>query len=106
MIVSVPPREPAPKYWMYEAGGLLRPAMERYIRREPLSPLDLALIAAYLRQWVASSLWDTFPDDNDPGIAERQKELQCLRKDAAELRDQDTIDAWVIRAVAFGMDPL
>jgi hypothetical protein len=91
-----------PGYWMDETGGELVPAVKRYLQGYRLSSRDIALIAAYLRQWIESPVWDQNPHMSEEGRAE----LARLRELARVLLNQPTIDAWLSLAVEFGVDPL
>lgn len=86
----------APGYWMFETGGELRPAVERFIRGQHLSLRDIKLIRAYCCQWVGAPVWA----DNAAGDLERLREL------ARVLTNREAIEAWVQLAEDFGMDPL
>ena len=92
----------APDYWMDETGGKLAPAIARYLDGASLSADDIALIAAYLRQWIDSPLWDDNPHLVDSGRAE----LARLRELARVLNNRAAIEAWLALAVDFGVDPL
>ena len=43
----------APGYWMNETSGVLRPAVEAYLRGDPLDDGQIAALRAYFRQWMA-----------------------------------------------------
>lgn len=90
-----------PGYWMNEASGRLRPAVEAYLRNEPLNVMQIAAIRAYLRQWIAGP-WDQNPHANE---ADRQ-EIYRLRRDVDGLVDRDAIDKWIVDAQELGLDPL
>jgi len=92
----------APDYWMDETGGKLRPAVARYLNGADLSADDIALIAAYLRQWIDSPVWDDNPHLQDSGRAE----LAWLRKGVRQLNTRRGIEVWITLAVDFGVDPL
>jgi hypothetical protein len=92
----------APGYWMNETGGELRPAVERYLKDAPLTIRDIALIRAYLCQWINASVWDDNPHMGDLG----RTELEGLRELARVLTNRAAIDAWIGMAVDSGMDPL
>lgn len=92
----------APGYWMHETGGELGPAVRRYIELAELSRRDIALIAAYLRQWINASGWDENPHLGESG----RDELARLRELARVLTNRPAIDAWIGLAVEFGADPL
>lgn len=97
----LPPDHPqAPKYWMYEIGGKLRPAMKRYLSDETSEPGDVDLIRAYLRQWIDSPVWNDGADD------ETRSDLARLRAEVATLRSNGDITRWVEDAVDMGIDPL
>jgi hypothetical protein len=92
----------APKYWMHETGGELKPAMKRYLLGEQLSDRDVLLIKLYLKQWIDSPAWDANPAmDDDSRI-----DLASLRVAAASLRDRTGIDEWIKHADEIGIDPL
>lgn len=82
-----------PGYWMNETSGVLRPAVEAYLRGEALTPGNIAAIRAYLRQWMNAPAWF------GPGIAELQQGVDGLTSRAA-------IRAWLDRALELGIDPL
>jgi len=92
----------APKYWMYETGGELGPAMRRYIDGENLTIGDVSLICAYLRQWFDSAVWD-----QNPYLDSRDKlDLDFLRRLARLAHTKEHIDSCVRAAVSLGMGPL
>ena len=94
----LPPDHPhAPKYWMYETGGKLVPAMQRFIEGRPAEPDDINLIRAYLAQWINSPLWDGGP------YAET---LDDLRIKVHELHNRHQVDIWLDLALDLGIDPL
>ncbi len=99
--VLLPPDHPqSPKYWMYETGGKLVPAIQRYLQDEDAEPDDVILIRAYLRQWIDAPVWE---DGNNP---EMRAELDGLRKTARELHNRNDIASWIERALELGIDPL
>lgn len=83
----------APGYWTNETSGVLRPAIEAYVRGEPLTPEHILAIRAYLRQWVTLGQW-------------RGPQINALRAGVNDLVDRKTIDAWLETAVSIGIDPL
>jgi hypothetical protein len=88
------PSDPrAPKYWMFETSGVLQPAVEAFLRNQPMSPRQLGAMRAYLRQWIQSPVW-------------RGEELAKLRKDVETIQTREDIQAWLDAAVAQGYDPL
>jgi hypothetical protein len=91
----------APGYWMHETSGVLAPAVKRYLDGE-LRDADVPVIRAYLRQWVASSVWDDNPHRN----ADSERELAVLRSRVDAIVTRADIDEWLEIADYMGMDPL
>lgn len=81
-----------PGFWMDETSGVLRPAVEAYLRGEPLSDEQIAALRAYLRQWIAAP-WI------GPGI-------ESLRAKVDRLQSREAIDNWLDDASVEGIDPL
>jgi hypothetical protein len=46
-----------PGYWMHETSGVLRPAVEAYLRHDPMTPGQIAAVRGYLHQWFAAPAW-------------------------------------------------
>jgi hypothetical protein len=91
----LPPDHPdAPKFWMYESSGVLRPVVEAYLKGQDLSTEQIGLMRAYLHQWVRSPVWK-------PGS---QLEMLRLRICAIETR-ADITDCLAV-AEFLGIDPL
>jgi len=92
----------APKYWMHETSGVLALAVKRYLNREALTVRDLAVLKAYLRQWICSPVWDMNP------TADLRSHLALgrLRKAVETLHSREHIDAWIHTALEEGHDPL
>ena len=78
--------------------GVLRPAVERYINREPPLPADIGALRAYLRQWIMHPGWDKNPF----GGAES---LKALREGIDRLHTRADVDEWSRLAEDFGVDP-
>ena len=87
----------APRYWANEQSGALRPAVERYLKGETLSPADIAALRAYIRQWIMSPAWDLNPHGTS--------ELQPLRDMVDSLNSRAQIELWTDRAVEACVDP-
>lgn len=82
-----------PGYWMNETSGVLRPAVEAYLKGEMMTGEQIAAMRAYLRQWI-NGTWmecDT---------------LTMLRESVEHLESQFDIACWIEAATDFGADPL
>lgn len=99
----LPAEDPdTPKYWMHETGGELRKAVEAYLKRHMMTPRQIALMRAYLRQWIQSPAWD-----QNPYATERSRAaLAGLRDMIGSLVSRKQIERWIDRAVSEGLDPL
>ena len=82
-----------PGYWMRESSGVLRPAIEAYLYREPMSDGHIAAMRAYLRQWINAPTWQG-PD------------IDTLRAEVDGLTTRAAISSWLDRAEMAGIDPL
>jgi hypothetical protein len=85
--------EKGPGFWMYETSGMLRPAVEAYLRGETMTPDQIAAMRAYLRQWIAAPVW-------------AGTDVQQLRDGIDGLTDRKAISRWLDLAVDAGIDPL
>ena len=83
---------PFPGYWMHETTGELRPAVRAY-RAGQMSPAQVAVMRAYLRQWITAECW-IGPD------AER------LRAEVDGLTGRVEIARWMDLAAETGINPL
>lgn len=81
-----------PGYWMRESTGVLRPAVEAYLRGGPMSEAQIAAMRAYLRQWMAGP-W------RGPAVPELRRRIDDLTSRAA-------LDRWLDDALDAGIDPL
>jgi hypothetical protein len=82
---------PTPNYWMHETSGVLAPVVEAYIRGEELAPQDIAIMRAYLRQWIKSPVW---------------MDVTELRESVEKITTREDIDVWLKKAEDAGIDPL
>jgi len=96
------PREKGPGYWRYEQSGVLKPVVEKYLNGSLLSQNELGIMRAYLRQWVASPVWDGNPYADE----ESRDELNALRSAISQITDQAHLEEWFQKALDLGMDPL
>lgn len=83
----------SPGYWMFETSGVLRPAIEAFLNGGEMTGSQIAAMRAYLRQWIACSLWV------GPMV-------DVLRTQVDEIATRADIDRWLNRAAAEGIDPL
>ena len=83
----------APGFWMFETSGVLRPAVEAYLRHEPMTPEQIAAMRAYLRQWIAAPAWE------GPVV-------NALRSSIDELHTRADLHNWLDQAFEEGIDPL
>lgn len=84
----------APRYWLYETSGKLRPAVEAYLAGGTMTPEQIAAMRAYLRQWIMAPVWA-----NLGALAE-------LRAGVDGLTSRAAIAAWIDAAMDEGVDPL
>ena len=82
-----------PGFWMHETTGVLRPAIEAYLRNEPMTDNQIVAMRAYLRQWIESAYW-------------RGEAVDQLRRDISGLTSRKEIHAWLDLADQIGIDPL
>lgn len=92
----------APKYWANETGGELGPAIERVLRRRPLTERDIEFVRAYLKQWIDSPVWDLNPNADATAAAA----LSRLRASVGYIQTAAAVECWVKFAADEGMDPL
>jgi hypothetical protein len=84
---------------MNETTGKLKPVIETYLRRRGEMTLrDVAVMRAYLVQWIESPVWDMNPHGTD-GLA-------ALRLEAGAIRNVAEIDAAIAHMTEAGLDPL
>ena len=88
---NVQPPLSGPGYWMNETSGRLVPIVRVYLLGEELSDGQIAIMRAYLAQWVFA-----------PGFAG----VDDLRQRVSGLRTTSQIRTWIADAVAAGIDPL
>lgn len=102
MTLPSPDSPDAPKYWMYEQGDLLKPAITRFLHGHALSARDIVLIRAYICQWIGSSVWTMNPGITNEGI----RAIVRLRLAATKLSSEQEIRRWLFDALGEGIDPL
>ncbi|HEY1301462.1 MAG TPA: hypothetical protein VGF07_13265 [Stellaceae bacterium] len=93
-----------PGYWMHETSGVLRPVVEVYLAGKPLSPHQIAILRAYLRQWIMAPIWDCNPyASNEDRV--RLAELRAVFH-RGRLTSREAIAGWLADALDEGIDPL
>lgn len=100
--MPLPGQATAPKFWRHETGGELRIAVDNYLNNRVMSLRQIALMRAYLRQWIASPVWDLNPSHDQVS----RQELQQLREDVEQILTRDHIHKWTHKALDIGIDPL
>ena len=78
---------------MHETSGVLRPAVETYLRGEAMTGEQIAAMRAYLRQWIMAPVW-------------KGPEIEELRGDIDTLTSRATLEYWLDRAGDIAIDPL
>jgi hypothetical protein len=79
--------------WMRPPCGVLRPAIEAYLRGEDMTPGQVAAMRAYLCQWINT------PDWVGPKVDALRKSVDGLITDAA-------ISQWLDLAAESNIDPM
>jgi hypothetical protein len=82
-----------PKYWMHETTGGLRVAVGNYLNRKVLSDEEIAMLRAYLKQWIMAEVG---ADDD----------VKKLRDTVDDIGSRSAIDRWLYAADQCGIDPL
>ena len=91
-----------PGYWMNEMSGRLAPAVWTWLTFPgEITADDLALLRAYVIQWIDSPVWDPNP------FADEQSRLilDMLRTNAHRIASGEDLANWVKLAVEFCVDP-
>jgi hypothetical protein len=81
-----------PGYWQNEQSGVLAPVVRAYLNGVPLSMMQIKIMRAYLRQWIAG-------DFRGPGI-------ESLRRRVETISTNGDLKAWLDDALELGIDPL
>lgn len=76
---------------MNETGGMLQSVVRGYLEGDDLDAAGLAVMRAYLRQWMEAP-W--------------AGEVATLRADVEAILTTDDLRSWLRRAAAAGVDPL
>jgi len=84
----------APKFWMYESSGVLKPVVTKYLNGEALDAKEVKVFQAYLWQWYKSPVWEP------SGM------LEALRLRVAAIATRQDIDDIIEAGLEIGMDPL
>lgn len=78
---------------MKETSGVLAAVIERYLNHKPLDSYELAIMRAYLRQWIMAPGWT--------GV-----DVEELRKAVELIETQRELERWLEVALDAGIDPL
>lgn len=99
-----PPGHPdAPKYWKDETTGRLAAAIRTYLDNPiAMTGREIALMRAYVSQWIQSPAWDMNPYQGEEGRAQ----LAELRAAAGAITSARDLQAWITVAAAEGLNPL
>jgi hypothetical protein len=81
-----------PGYWQDEQSGILAPVVHRSLAGGMLDSLEIGVMRAYLRQWMAGEF--------------RGPKVVALRRDVETIASTEDLDAWLERALEAGIDPL
>jgi hypothetical protein len=92
----------APRYWMHETSGALKPVIRAYLAGRRLDPFQIGLMRRYLEQWFDSPVWDLNPHQT----AASKLSFDSLRRRVREIQTNDDIKDVLEAAVEMGADPL
>ena len=84
-----------PGYWRNEVSGQLAPVVEAFIQQENLTADQVVMLKLYFKQWIWADVWS----GSGPEIAH-------LRVMLDEVVTQHGLNAWLMRAMDLGIDPL
>ena len=97
----------APGYRMRRTGGLLRRAVEAYLRGGEMTPTGLMALQAYLKRSITAPNWR---GEGVEGLRERVEDLrervEDLRERVEDLDTREKLEAWLDDALDIGIDPL
>ncbi len=91
-----------PGYWQDEVSGVLRPVVEDLLNGKVLSADQIAIMRAYLQQWIGSPVWDRNPFLD----AISTPHLEDLRRRVDKITTDDDLEEWLVDADNYGFDPL
>lgn len=92
-----------PADWRDETTGELRPAVEAYLRGEPMTTAHIAALRRICGKWINAPAWDRNPYLTNPKIAE----LNALRDAIDGLTSREAFDRWLDDAFdQLDLDPL
>lgn len=92
----------APKYWTNETSGVLKPVIEVYLSGKLMTLREVAVMRAYLRQWIMSPVWDMNPRRTNGDALT----LAALRERIDSIVTRLDIERWLAAALESGIDPL
>ena len=90
----------APGYRMRRTGGLLRRAVEAYLRGGEMTPTGLMALQAYLKRSIPAPNW------RGEGVEGLRERVEDLRERVEDLDTREKLEAWLDDALDIGIDPL
>ena len=88
---------------MYETGVELKAAVQHYlVEPNAITMREVALMRAYVVQWIDSPAWDANPNASTESIVM----LDALRRQARRIAGTADLQKWIHDALAEGIDPL
>lgn len=82
----------APRYWMHETSGVLRPVIEAYLSGRVLNDAEVGIMRKYLYQWVTLGDWG--------------QDVSELAAAVAGIRTREDVERCIVELDDWGMDPL
>ena len=90
----------APGDRMDRTDGLLRPAVEAYLRGGEMTPTGLMALQAYLKRSIPAPNW------RGEGVEGLRERVEDLRERVEDLDTREKLEAWLDDALDIGIDPL
>ena len=88
-----------PLYWRDETSGEMAKIVEKYLFGLPLCDEEFFVLRGYLAHYINAPCWDF------PGNA-FAAELAEARAAVQELNTARDVDAWIVKLLEIGLDPL
>ena len=95
--ILLPPDDPrAPKFWLHETTGVLKPVVRAYLTGHALDSVQIGLMRAYLEQWFDSPVWGN----------RNWTEIDAIRRRVHAITSNEDIRGILKDALDLGIDPL